>query len=487
MNRSAVGRIAAVVAVAVAVVAVFMLLTGGDEDYKVTAEFQNASQLVTGNQVVVGGTAAGSIETIELGDSGQALVTFTVDEEFAPLPRGTTATVRLTSLSSVAARQVQLTLPPTGATDGGEIENGGTMSQAETVSAVDLDEIFNTLDTETVEDFKAVITGFRDSYAGKNTPELANKGSKYLNPFLSTSRRVFGELTQDTRAFESLIVDTASLSGLLAERRQDLSGLIANANGALSAIGNQRESLTSAINQLPAFIRQANTTFVNLRATLDDLDPLVSASIPVAQRLSPFFSEFRAAAADAVPTIRDLDAIVRRPGKANDLVELTRLQVPLAEAGVGSGAPDCGSDPMTAEYPDPPAADQDFGQGALGESVCALTNSNPQIANLRAYTPELVGWFDNFSTSGAFDASGPLGRIEAAFNTFSLNATNGLTDLLAPVDLGDTAAEFEMVPGLDVVNNARCPGANERDPGDGSTPFAPEGINCDPTQVPTGP
>ncbi len=81
---------------------------------------------------------------------------------------------------------------------------------------------------------------------------------------------------------------------------------------------------------------------MNLRFTLDDVDPLVAASIPVADRLGPFFEEFRAAAADAVPTIRDLDAIVRRPGKANDLVELTRLQVPLAEAGVGSGAPNCG-------------------------------------------------------------------------------------------------------------------------------------------------
>ena len=66
------------------------------------------------------------------------------------------------------------------------------MTQAETVSAVDLDEIFNTLDVETVKDFKEVITGFRDSYEG--VTKQANEGSRYFNPFLSTSRRVFGEL-----------------------------------------------------------------------------------------------------------------------------------------------------------------------------------------------------------------------------------------------------------------------------------------------------
>jgi hypothetical protein len=32
----------------------------------------------------------------------------------------------------------------------------------------------------------------------------------------------------------------------------------------------------------------------------------------------------------------------------------------------------------------------------------------------------------------------------------------------------------------------RCPGADERDPGDGSTPFVTAGFDCDPTQVPPG-
>ena len=43
--------------------------------------------------------------------------------------------------------------------------------------------------------------------------------------------------------------------------------------------------------------------------------------------------------------------------------------------------PNCGGDPTTDDY-DPPAADEDFTQGSLGEAVCALTNSNPQLATL---------------------------------------------------------------------------------------------------------
>ena len=233
-------RFAAIAAITLAAVAVVLLLTGGDDDYEVTAEFQNASQLVTGNAVMVGGLQTGTVKSIELGDDGQALVSFTVSDEFAPLPRGTIAAVRQGSLSSVAGRQLQLTLPPSNEGQG-EIEDGGALTQAETVSAVDLDEVFNTLDTKTVKDFKAVIKGFRDSYEG--VAKQANRGYRYANPFLSTSRRVFAELSRDTRAFEQLIVDTAKLSGLLAARRSDVSALVGNAAGALGAIGRERAAL----------------------------------------------------------------------------------------------------------------------------------------------------------------------------------------------------------------------------------------------------
>ena len=472
-GSSGAGRIAAVVAIAIAAVALVLLLRNGGEDYRVTAEFQNASQLVTGNEVMIGGLSAGLVKEIELGDQGEALVTFTVDEEHAPLPGGTIATVRQNSLSSVAGRQVQLTLPPA-SDEGAEIEDGGTLSQSETVSAVDLDEVFNTLDTKTVKDFKRVIKGFRDSYEG--VARQANRGFEYANPFLSTSRRVFSELTRDTRAFESLIVDTATLSGLLAERSGDISALVGNANRALGAIGNQRAALAEAIGRLPGFMRQANTTFVNLRAALADLNPLVDASKPVADRLSPFFSEFRQAAADSVPTIRDLSGIVRRPGKSNDLVELTRSQVPLARAGVGSGMPDCGSDPL-ADYE--AAADDDFSQGALGETACALQNQLPQVSHIRAYIPEWVGWFDGFSTSGSLDASGGIGRISLTLNAFSPGLTGGINPGLPLPDIANVLTEINA--------RARCPGALERDPGDDSTPFTDGGaINCDPDLVPPG-
>ena len=474
------GRIAALCALLGAAIAVaIVLVNGGGSSYEVTAKFENASQIVGGEEVVVAGTPAGSVEDIALGPNGEALVTFSVEDDYAPLRRGTTATVPSFSLSGIANRQVELTLPPNGQA-GEEIADGGVMEQSETVSEVDLDQIFNTLDDRTVEDLKKVIKGFEVSYDGVG--KQANRGFRYLNPFLSTSRRVFGELTRDERAFERLLVDTSRLSGALAERRDDVSLLVGNLNRMMGALGRQKVALARSVGELPGFMRNFNTTAVNLRATLDDVDPLVDASKPVARELRPFFREFRGAAADLVPTVRDLDAIVKRRRPDNDLVDLTRLNVPLEEHAVGKGSPDCGDDP-SADFNR--AADDDFDQGAFGESVCSLRNGLPNLAFFRPYTPELVGWFDDFGHSGQYDANGGYGRFSTLFNAFT-PSTTGLV-IPTPENLIDPDTVFDDL--LDTGNLRRCPGANERDPGDGSTPFGPSdgGPDCDESQVPTGP
>ncbi len=464
---SQVGRIAAIAALAIAAVVVAMLLMRGGGSYEVTAKFENASQLVGGEQVVVGGTPVGKVTDIKLGPNGEALVTFTVDDQYAPLQSGTTATIRSYSLSGIANRQVQLTLPPDGQ-GSEEIPNDGVMEQSETVSEVDLDQIFNTLNPRTVRNLKKVIRGFEASYDGVG-PQ-ANRGFRYLNPFLSTSRRVFGELTLDEHAFERLIVDTSQLSGALATRSPDVSLLVHNLNAMMGAIGRQKLSLARAVGQLPSFMREFNTTAVNLRATLDDLDPLVNASKPVALKLRPFFHQFRLASADLVPTVRDLDAIVKRTGGQNDLVELTKLQVPLAKIGVG---------PVSRNGSDR--------QGALPESAQALQGGLPQLSFFRAYTPELIGWFDDFGHSGVYDANGGVGRFSTLFNAFSMSLPSPTPPNVIPFSTTPPVNAVDQ-PGFTTGQNERCPGANERNPGDNGTPFTDNGtLDCDPSQMPTGP
>jgi phospholipid/cholesterol/gamma-HCH transport system substrate-binding protein len=387
-----------------------------------------------------------------------------INSDYAPLSANTIATIRSQSLSGVANRFVQLEMPPADK-KGPEIKSGGSLPLSQTVSEVDLDQLFNTLDPKTIGHFKDVIKGFARAYEGIG-PQTG-QGFHYLNPFLSTSRQVFSELTLDTNRFKRLIVDTSGLTGALASRAPALTSLVSNLDRMMGALGAENQNLARAVGDLPAFMRNFNTTAVNLRATLDDLDPLVNASKPVAVKLRPFTAQLRGFAIDAVPTVTNLDQIVKRPGANNDLIDLTRLQPQLAKWAVG-----------------PVNVNGASRRGALPESRQSLVDSLPQLAFFRPYltTDAVSGWFDDFGHSGIIDANGGIGRILTTFNSFAPAVSSGLLpDFNAP-------QLPTALPGFTTNQNRRCPGANERNPGDNSTPFTDNGtLACDPSQVPQGP
>ncbi len=395
---SGIGRIAALGAVIAAVALVAILLFGGGGGYTVKARFINAGQLVKGNPVQNGGVPIGSVTGIEIADNGEAEITLEIDESHAPLRRGTQARIRQTSLSGIANRYVDLSMPPNGSR---EIPDGGTIDSDDTTTQVDLDELFNTLDPKTRKAIQRFLKGSAEMFAGRG--EQAREGFRYLNPALSTSSRLFNELTRDTPVLERFLVDSSKLVTAVAERRDDLAALIGNLNETTRALGNQKQALADSISELPPFMRRANTTFVNLRSALDDVDPLVDASEPVARELGPFLSQARRFAAAAEPTVRDLSRTVRRRGPANDLINLLDSFPPLADIAVLRKR-------RTAS---PGGRPVDVGTtlGAFQETVEAFKNGAPEIALGRAYTTDFLGWADDFSTTGGgFDATGAMGR-----------------------------------------------------------------------------
>src|SRR5919106_1836587 len=112
-RRQRIRRIAASSTLALAVLIVlYLLLFAGGGGYTVTAAFENASQLVTGNNVNVARAPVGTVKEISLSDDGQALVKMEIsDDAYTPLPDGTHATIRSQSLPGIANRYVSLYLP----------------------------------------------------------------------------------------------------------------------------------------------------------------------------------------------------------------------------------------------------------------------------------------------------------------------------------------------------------------------------------------
>jgi phospholipid/cholesterol/gamma-HCH transport system substrate-binding protein len=195
-------------------------------------------------------------------------------------------------------------------------------------------------------------------------------------------------------------------------------------------------------------VRKANTTFVNLRSTLDDLDPLVAASKPATVELAPFLRQLRPLVADSEPTIRDLRILISKPGPNNDLINLA-AKLPRLEQLTSTVFP---------------------------RAIRTMDRSSDFVDTLRQYTPDLAGWFTKFGQSAAaYDANGHYARIQPIFSPFSVNDVTGLLSPVAPAN---------RVDGFEKNQFRRCPGGAMQPPPDGSAPIPVEG--CDPATSPPG-
>lgn len=445
-NGSRIARFVALAALAAGVVLVAIVLFGGSGGHKYHLLFQNGGQLVPGNQVLVAGQPVGIIDDVSLTDDGQADVSVTMDD---PLREGTTAIIRATSLSGVANRYVSLTLGPSNAD---EIPDGSDLTGAKTTSPVDLDQLFDTFDARTRRALQHVIEGQGGIYAGN--AKNANLTYKYFAPALDSTTRLFNELTADQKTFTDFLVSSSKVLTAVAARRNELSSLVSNSNQALGAIANQNQALDRSLIALPPALRQSNTTFVNLRAALDDLTPLVAAAKPATRDLPTFLRNLRPVAEQSVPVVTDLATAIQTPGRNNDLVAaLSKL--PRLGRRVATASP---------------------------HVVNAFNASQPEVTFARPYTPELTAFIARYGQATAnYDANGHYARVLPV--TTGLFDYNGGTQQLDPVPVG------QQYDNLDTGTFTRCPGGAIQ-PLAGSNPFLDDGAltgECTPSDVPPGP
>ncbi len=241
----------------------------------------------------------------------------------------------------------------------------------------------------------------------------------------------------------------------VSERSTDLSGLISNTNQALGAIAQQNRAFDTSLAVLPGTLRQANTTFVNLRAALDDLDPLVNTSKVATRNLDPFLRKLQPVLHRAVPVFTDLHDVVDLPGANNDLAESIRALPKL--------------EPKAAE--------------AFPAAVNASRLTLPAVQFLRPYSPDVLNALAKLGQVTAFyDANGHYARVQPAnANLFEVNPATRNLDPISPSQQFDNL-NFQIY--------RRCPGGATQ-PIAGSNPFNDNGnlgaAECDATQTPPGP
>jgi phospholipid/cholesterol/gamma-HCH transport system substrate-binding protein len=446
-------RIAAVAGLAVVVIALaYVLFFSGDGEHKYNLVFQNASQLVPENQVLIGGHPVGAVESIDLTENNLAEVTVNIEQQ---LHEGTTATIRATGLAGVANHYVSISPGPN---SNPALDEGATLGLGSTTAPVDLDQFLNTFPKPVRRGLGQFVRGNAAIYSGRG--EDANRTFKYFGPALNRTSAFLGELNADQRLLERFVVSSSKLSTAVAQRNSQLSSAIANAGTAFGAIAKQNTAFDQTLRLLPPTFRQANTTFVNLRAALDDLDPLIETAKPATKNLAPFLAELHPVLSQAVPLFRNLRLSVDRPGFANDSAELLAAL---------------------------PAVDRRASR-AFPHSAEATAAFQPNLNFARAYAPDIFNGFGKLGqVTGYYDGNGHYARVQFS-NLNIFKDSEGKLEAIPP------SAQYEAF-GESAGVRRPCPGGSTQ-ASPGSNPFTEPplagsgvhpGSECTPSDEPPGP
>jgi phospholipid/cholesterol/gamma-HCH transport system substrate-binding protein len=424
-------------ALVAAVAAVAIVVLSGSSSYNLNLIFQDASQLVSGNQVKVGGVPIGTVSNITLTPSGQADVEVSIGGgEFDPLHQGTTAAVRISSLSSAANRFISLDPGPNNAP---ALKDGGVIGTDHTQAQVDIDAFQSTLDAQTRMALQWLIHGGAQAYEGSG-PQL-NKGILALDPALNQLQSMIHRISDDNGSFDRFIVNGASVVEEVAAHQQDLQGGLARAASTAQAVASERTALDGILARAPGTLTHATRTLARTDSTLAAVQPVARQLLPVAPRLTRFFSELEPVLHRAVPVLGQVQGLLPDLRTALvDLPALDKVALPAFKATTG-----------------------------------AINASQHIIEGALPYVPDIiVGNTNGFAgtAGGYYDANGDYARIAVVGGPFSISGFGTL--LPAPTF------------GYSQHNTARCPGAATQVAADNSNLWTqlPSSITCQESQRP---
>jgi phospholipid/cholesterol/gamma-HCH transport system substrate-binding protein len=427
------------VAVLVIIVAVVVYLATRQTSYHYRLDFTNAGQLVTGDLVRIGGTPAGSIDSISLTRDGLAQVDISLNSSFGPLHKGTTATIRAPGLTSVASRYIDISpTPPFRPT----LPENAVINAQHTQGIVDIDALFDALNGNTREGLRRLIRGFGAWYQGKS--KQANLTARYFPPALRAYVKLFAQINESTPTLNVFLTQTSKALGAIDARSPQLTDLISQARVTADALSSQDRSLSQALADLPGALNKGSVTFYRLRTqALPSLTHLINATAPVTGPLAGFLPRLDPVLQEAVPTFALLTELFNKPGPNNDLYDALVVLPALARE-------------VVSDFP---------------RAIKALHKSTPIFEFARPYVPDLVAWLVNWAGLFAtYDANGHYARtvpVSGAFD-FTDNALGGALTQTPPSQRGSGA---HLKTGI----LHRCPGSAIVPPQDHSAPYVDKG------------
>jgi virulence factor Mce-like protein len=299
--------------------------------YKLKAEAPSAANLVRGNDVRIGGTRVGSVDTIEVkrqkDGTSIAVLGLKLEKTVAPLPKDSTVLIR--PRSALGLKYVELTR---GTSDEG-FDDGATIPLAQATPApVEFDEFVNMFDEPTRAAAQTNLREFGNAFAGRG--QSINQAIGALRPLLIDIIPVTNNLTSKKTNLPRFISSLARTARIVAPAAQQQADLFVNLDRTFGALREvARPFIQESISEGPATLETAIRTLPIQRPFLANSEALFRELQPGAQALRTGAKPLADAVEVGTPTLRRMPAFNKR--LASLLQELERFaQDPMVPRGV---------------------------------------------------------------------------------------------------------------------------------------------------------
>jgi phospholipid/cholesterol/gamma-HCH transport system substrate-binding protein len=420
--------------------------------YQIKVPFNEATQLAEQSDVRISGVSVGKVQTIEESPSGkQAMATIDIEDQYAPIPRGTRAILRTKTL--LGETYVELT---PGDSSGPKLADGATLAGANVAESVQLDEIFRTFNARTRAAFQEWMQESALAISGRGQ-DFSNAFAEF-DPFFTEFDHLFRVLDTQRHAVRQLFRNGAVTFQALRGREGQLADLIRNSNAVFSTTAARDRDIEALFRAFPTFEDESKLTLNRLREFALNTDPLMRQLVPAAEQLSPTLIAFSKFAPQAKGLFEGLEPVIdRAPSGFSSLRKFLRGDFPVLLRSL---------DPFLRNF-NPIFTGLGLYKNEIAAAVAntaAATNAvhldstgAKQIHYLRAlgpFGPESLATYPNRLTTNRNSAySQPLASkhlAEGLLNFDTRQCSSGITATLNPNTPNEAA--FNQRTGGDVAN-----------------------------------
>lgn len=328
--------------------------------YEVKVPFNEATQLAEQSDVRISGVNVGKVQKIELAPNGkQALATAAIDAQYAPLPDSTRAILRTKTLLG----ETYIELSP-GDGDGPELEDGGTLPEANVAESVQLDEIFRTFNARTRAAFQEWMQEAAVAINGQGQSLSYAIGS--LDPTITEFDHLFRTLDSQRLAVGELFRNGATTFQALRGREGQLADLIQSSNAVFETTARRNQDIEALFRAFPTFLDESRVTFARLKGFSQNADPLMRQLVPAAEELSPTLIALSKLAPESQAFFEGLGPVIKRAPKGFSALRTI----------------------FRDEFPPLLRAIDPFAR-----------NLNPILVGLKLYRPEVTSFFANLAAT----------------------------------------------------------------------------------------